>query len=346
MKKFVTESFNQFINEKKVAVTLGNEKIATLDDSDTVKYNKAVHKIKTSVDSVELEMFLDKYLTDLEFGTREAADFKEKILVAFDKHWNQNVPLTPFLDQLSNPISIDDLIGKNDIVKETSISYGGVPEEFINAMIMMDGKASSASVGKGELFLAFYTELASAAKLDLYNPKNKEIYEVKGEGGFRVGSQGKFAAEVIRKINDASNSMYDDKSPFNTTSRGKGLNLEEVYNDMTKRINNIDFKKFNQAFLTYEKTYQNSMNNELKKVFQAKNYQQFLSYLGVLQVYGYMEEEKIDHVIIFVDKFSKIISIDRNKSFSTFWKTYNGKLRVTGWENDGRNTSFRIFPVY
>ena len=337
------------LNEKIVPVSIDGNKIGEVDDRDKLVFNKVVSDIKNTLSAVELESFLPTYLEDKQLTGSELEFAKNKIIAAYNK--SGGIFSTEILvETLKNKqIPIKSLISSSNFIKDISTSYGGIPEQFIIEIFKIDGKPGSASIGKGEFMLLLFTDLLSAASKDLEDSSGN-TYEVKdnGEknGGFRVGSQGKPASNAIRILNDSSISFnYDDSLPFNVTSSGGGIPLAELIGKSPKEIKEIDLKTFAKAFLTFEKAYDKSIDSVTKSVLQTNDLNLFRSYLGSLQMWGYMKAEKIENVVVFDRKrgVPKNIGLyEYESNFSKFFSSNREDISVTGWENDGRNTSFRI----
>jgi len=340
--------FKNFLNEKMVPVAVGSSVIGEVDDSKIIGYNKFMTRLKSSISSIALESFLPKYLEDKKLSGSELNFAESKIIQAY-RNLQSPFQTDVLIDTLkSGQIEIDTLINSSDFLNEISSSYGGLPLEFILDIFKIDGKPGSASIGKGEFMLLFFTELESAKSKDLQS-KNGQVYEVKdngnSNGGFRVGSQGKPASNAINMLNDSSpNFNYDPKLPFNSGSSGKGIPLDTVLKN-AKKTDSLDYEKFAKAFLTFEKSYDKSIDSVTKKVINSQDLTLFRQYLGALQMWGYMKAEKINNVITFDRKGNLPRNIGLfvyDKNFSNFFNSSYKNLSVTGWENDGRNMSFRI----
>tara|TARA_R110001592_G_scaffold120545_3_gene324968 strand:- start:45930 stop:46991 length:1062 start_codon:yes stop_codon:yes gene_type:complete len=342
------KDFESLVTEKILTVKVGDEVIGNVDNSKTIGFNKFMTRLKSSVSSIALETFLPSYLLGKKLSGSELSFAESRIVQAY-----QNLP-SPFQTDVlintlkSGQIPINDLINSKDWLNEISSSFGGLPLEFILDIFNIYGKPGSAAIGKGEFMLLFFSELESAKSKDLQS-KDGTIYEVKDNGnkdsGFRVGSQGKSAREAIKLLNTASpNFNYDIKLSFNAGTKGKGISLGKILLDATAATV-LDYGKFAKSFLTFEKSYDKKVDDVTAKVLKANDLKLFRQYLGALQLWGYMKAEKIANVIFFNRKGNipkNIGLIVYNKNFSTFFNSNKDNILVTGWENDGRNMSFRI----
>lgn len=341
--------FKDILNEKMLPVTVGSEIIGEVDDAKIIGYNKFMTRLKSSISSIALESFLPKYLSSKNLTGSELSFAESKIIQAY-RNLQSPFQTDVLLDTLkSGQIPINDLINSSDFMNEISSSYGGLPLEFILDVFKIDGKPGSASIGKGEFMLLFFTDLMSAKTKDLQSSDGK-VYEVKDNGnkngGFRVGSQGKPASNAIKVLNDSSpNFNYDTKLPINAGAGGKGLTLDEILKTAKKSGSSLNYELFAKAFLTFEKAYDKKIDIVTKKVIASQDLTLFRQYLGALQIWGYMKDEKIDNVLTFDRQGNlprNIGLISYNKDFPSFFNSNYKNVLAGGWENDGRNMSFRI----
>jgi hypothetical protein len=334
------------ITEKDVPVEIDNELVGNIDNENPM-YNDVRNRISALVGGVEFEDFLLRYLTEKKLSGSELKFAHSRILQAYADNPFETSYL---IEQLkTSPIPIKSLASSSSLVGDISNKFK-VPMEFVNSVFAISGKPGSASIGAGEFMLILFTDLLSAATKDLMDSKGI-IYEVKDNGkkdaGFRVGSQGKPASNAIKMLNDLHpNFSISLKSPFNASPKGDGIYLGTILNTLSQHISEIKLEMFAKAFLTFENAYDKSIDKVTEKIANSKeDIELFRRYLGCLQMWGYMSEEKIQNVILFSQnkgRPNKIGIVSFEKNFAKFFQQYYKTLLAGGWENDGRNMSFRI----
>jgi hypothetical protein len=334
------------MNEKEVPVEIDDDLVGTIDDENPM-FNDVKNRISALVGGVEFEDFLLTHLTEKKLTGSELKFAHSKILQAYA---NNPFETSYLIEQLkTSPIPIKELASSSSLVGDISNKFK-VPMEFVNSVFAISGKPGSASIGAGEFMLILFTDLLSATSKDLMDSKGV-IYEVKDNGkkdaGFRVGSQGKPASNAIKMLND----LHPDfdislKSGFNTSPSGSGVYLGTILNTLSQHLSEIKLEMFAKAFLTFENAYDRSIDKVTEKIANSKeDIELFRRYLACLQMWGYMSEERIQNVVLFSQskgKPNRIGLVSFEKNFAKFFQQYSKTLLAGGWENDGRNMSFRI----
>lgn len=333
------------INEKIVPVDIDKETVGTIDSNNPM-YSDVKNRIEALVGGVEFENFLMEHLIARKLSGSELKFAHSKILQSYA---NNPFETEYLINQLkTSPIPIKDLVLSNSFVGDIS-NHFKVPIQFVNDVFAISGKPGSASIGAGEFMLILFTDLLSAASKDLMDSKGV-IYEVKDNGksdaGFRVGSQGKPTSNAIKMLNDLHPKWnLPTNASFNTSTKGDGIYLGTILSGLNYYKNEINLEMFAKAFLTFESAYDKSIDKVTKNVAALQDVELFRGYLGCLQMWGYMKAEKIQNVVLFSQnkgKPNKIGIVSFEKDFSKFYKQYFNILIAGGWENDGRNMSFRI----
>jgi len=333
------------VTEKNVPVDIDKETVGTID-SNSPMYHDVKNRIEALVGGVEFENFLMDHLIAKKLAGSELKFAHSKILQAYA---NSPFETEHLIEQLKTSlIPIKNLTSSSSLVGDISNHYK-VPIGFVNDVFAISGKPGSASIGAGEFMLILFTDLLSAPVKDLMDSKGV-IYEVKDNGkkdaGFRVGSQGKPASNAIKMLNDLHPKFnLNTGSSFNTTTKGDGIYLGTILSGLKYYKNEINLEMFAKAFLTFENAYDKSIDKVTKNVAVLEDVEIFRGYLACLQMWGYMKAERIQNVVLFSQskgKPNKIGIIRFEKDFSKFYKQYFNIILTGGWENDGRNMSFRI----
>lgn len=323
---------------------MGDEHLGYVSNLDSNLYNSVKMELKSVILSANADSFLDEHLINSEITGSTHTFAKEQIIRIIKKH-SHHFHIDTTLKKIKNKsININYLI-ESDSYIETIMDEYKVPLNLVLDIFNIAGKPSSASIGKGEFMLAVFTNLSCSKTKDLKNEIGL-IYEVKDNGisnsGFRVGSQGKTVTEAIKKLNEIKIDNFDENKSFNTTEKGNGISLIQVLDTVNKNNTAIDLQSFSKVFLTFEDTYNSTIDIVTSYVIEKNCINEFKSYLGLLQIYGYMIAEDIDYLLCFSKAGLELGIMSLNKDFAIFYNNYKENISISGWENDGRSMSFKI----
>lgn len=327
----------------KQPVKIGDEILGYIypNDDETRKSIDSILKSKV------LQNFLTFYIKEINYKNSEYVWAKNKILESY-KNIKFYFDVSYMINKLEkeNQLTVYDLLNSEDYIN-LICKYYNVTEDFVLNLFDCDGGEGSAKIGKGELLLSYFTDLKNSNSKDLID-KNGVIFDGKdnGEsGGFRAGAEpGTSSKKVIIELNELFNNSLKIKSYSlnKTENRGNGVFLGEILEKAKKYIKtDKDLEKFIKIFLTFKEQYSTDINIITKDIIKNQNLKDFFSFLGLLQLYGYMKSEGIENLICFSDK-KRNIGLIKIMNFKSFFHSYNTNITIGGWEDDSRNVSFRI----